>query len=446
MNAFSRIALLASSAAAVILTPAFAQTVSDNNVQEVALDIPDGQTLFKPNNPNVRKATAIVNGEIITGTDVDHRMSLILAANDGPMPADQVEQFRQQILVNLIDETLQMQEADANEIKVTEGEIENYYKEISQQNFKLSPKDTEKLLLSKNSSVSTLKRQIKAEIAWNRVLGRNVRPKINVSDQEVNTIIQRVKANKGQTEYRLGEIYLSATPANQEQVYANAKSILEKIRAGGNFASFARQFSEASTAAQGGDLGWVKLTQLPESLAQAAAEMGGNEIVAVPSPGGISLLLMIDRRQIATSDPRDSILSLKQLAVTFPKAMTEAQAAPLVKRFSEETQKIRGCGAADNIAKALNAEVVNRDGLKVRDLPGPLQQVMMSLQIGESTPPYGSLEDGVRVFVLCGRDTPEAVAEESFDDVMQRLEAERTNKRARMYMRDLRRDAIIEYN
>jgi peptidyl-prolyl cis-trans isomerase SurA len=118
----------------------------------------------------------------------------------------------------------------------------------------------------------------------------------------------------------------------------------------------------------------------------------------------------------------------------------------LVKRFAEETQKIRGCGEADEIAKSLGAEVVNRDGLKVRDLPGALQQVMLSLQIGQSTPPYGSMADGVRVFVLCGRDTPEAVATESFDDVMQRLEAERTNKRARMYMRDLRRDAIIEYN
>jgi peptidyl-prolyl cis-trans isomerase SurA len=446
MNAFSRFALLASSAAVVILAPVSAQTVADNNVQEVALDIPGGQTLFKPNNPNVRKATAIVNGEIITGTDVDHRMALILAANDGQLPPEQAEQFRQQILGNLIDETLQIQEADANEIKITDSEIENYFGEISQQNFKLPPKEAEKLLVSKNSSVASLKRQIRAEIAWNRVLGRNVRPKINVSDQEVNTYLQRVKANKGQTEYRLGEIYLSSTPESQEKVYATAKKILDEIKAGGNFANFARQFSEASTAAQGGDLGWVKIGQLPASLGQAAVEMNTNEIVAVPSPGGISLLLLIDRRQIATSDPRDSILSLKQLALTFPKGMTEAQAAPLVKRFSEDTQKIRGCGAADDVAKGMGADVVNRDGLKIRDLPGPLQQVMLSLQIGQSTPPYGSLDEGVRVFVMCGRDTPEAVAEESFDDVMQRLEAERTNKRARMYMRDLRRDAIIEYN
>jgi peptidyl-prolyl cis-trans isomerase SurA len=52
----------------------------------------------------------------------------------------------------------------------------------------------------------------------------------------------------------------------------------------------------------------------------------------------------------------------------------------------------------------------------------------------------------VRVFVLCGRDAPEITSQESFDEVMSRLEDERINKRARLYLRDLRRDAIIEYN
>ena len=130
--------------------------------------------------------------------------------------------------------------------------------------------------------------------------------------------------------------------------------------------------------------------------------MGANEIVAVPSPGGISILLMIDKRQVATSDPRDSVLSLKQIAITFPNGTTEAQVTPMVQKFAGETRKINGCGAADETARILGADVVNRDGIKVRDLPGPLQQVMLELQVGQSTPPYGSLEDGVRVFVLCG--------------------------------------------
>ena len=446
MKFSKRLSIVAILAAATALTPLIAQTVADEATQEAKLDIPDGQKLFGKNDPNVRRATAQVNGEIITGTDIDHRLALILAANDNKLPEEEVARFRAQILTNLIDETLQIQEAAANEIEVTEAEVNQYFARVSQQNFNRPAGEVEKYLVSIGSSVATLKRQIKGELSWSRLLSRNVRPSANVSDDEVNAIIERIKKNKGSTEYRLGEIYLSATPETMEAVSANAKKIMDQLRQGGNFVAYARQFSEASTAPVGGDLGWLSLGQLPQSLANAATNMSANEVIAVPSPGGISILLLIDKRQVATSDPRDSVLSLKQVAITFPAGTMEAQVAPLVKKFSEETQKVNGCGAADAMATQLGADVVNRDGIKIRDLPPALQQVMLELQIGQSTPPYGSLADGVRVFVLCGRDAPQDSATESFDEIMSRLEEERVNKRARIYLRDLRRDAVIEYN
>ena len=446
MKLLTRLSLAAVLVSATALTPLIAQTASENVAPEANLDIPDGQQLFGKNDPNVRRATAQVNGEIITGTDIDHRLALIVAANDNKLPPEELARFRAQILTNLIDETLQIQEAAANEIEVTDAEVNQYFDRIAQQNFNRPANEVEKYLVSIGASVATLKRQIKGELSWSRLLSRNVRPSANVSDDEVIAIIERIKATKGTTEYRLGEIYLAATPETLPSVQENARKIIDQLRQGGNFVAYARQFSEASTASVGGDLGWLSLAQLPQSLATAAASMNSNEVKAVASPGGVSILLLIDKRQVATSDPRDSVLSLKQIAINFPKGTTEAQVTPLVKMFSEETQKISGCGVADEMARKLGADVVNRDGIKIRELPAPLQQVMLDLQVGQSTPPYGSLEDGVRVFVLCGRDAPQEAASESFDEIMSRLEEERVNKRARIYLRDLRRDAVIEYN
>lgn len=446
MKFSKRLSIAAVLATATALTPLVAQTVTDDTAPAARLDIPDGQQLFGKNDPNLRRATAQVNGEIITGTDIDHRLALIVAANNNKLPDEEVARFRAQILTNLIDETLQIQEAAANEIEVKDEEINQYFDRVAQQNFNRPAAEVEKYLISIGSSVATLKRQIKGELSWSRLLSRNVRPSANVSDDEVNAIIERIKATKGTTEYRLGEIYLSATPENQAAVAENAKKIMDQLRQGGNFVAYARQFSEASTASVGGDLGWLSLAQLPPSLATAAEGMGSNEVIAVPSPGGVSILLLIDKRQVATSDPRDSVLSLKQVAINFPSGTTEAQVTPMVQKFAEETRKISGCGAADEMARTLGADVVNRDGIKIRDLPAPLQQVMLELQVGQSTPPYGSLQDGVRVFVLCGRDAPQEASSESFDEIMSRLEEERVNKRARIYLRDLRRDAVIEYN
>jgi len=446
MKLFKRLSFAAVLISATALTTLNAQSTPDSEGNDANLIAPDGQQLFGKNDPNVRRATAQVNGEIITGTDMDHRLALIVAANENKLPPEELARFRAQILTNLIDETLQIQEAAANKIEVTDAEVDQYFDRVAQQNFKRPANQVEKYLTSIGASVATLKRQIKGELSWSRLLSRNVRPSANVSDDEVNAIIERIKATKGTTEYRLGEIYLSATPEAMPAVTENAKKIIDQLRQGANFVAYARQFSEASTASVGGDLGWLSLAQLPSSLATAAASMNSNEVQAVASPGGISILLLIDKRQVAMSDPRDSVLSLKQIAITFPAGTAEAQIAPLVKRFSEETQQIAGCGVADEMAAKLGADVVNRDGIKIRDLPAPLQQVMLDLQIGQSTPPYGSLQDGVRVFVLCGRDAPEVAASESFDEIMSRLEEERVNKRARIYLRDLRRDAVIEYN
>ena len=446
MKLFKRLSFAAVLISATALTPLNAQSTPDSEGNDANLIAPDGQQLFGKNDPNVRRATAQVNGEIITGTDMDHRLALIVAANENKLPPEELARFRAQILTNLIDETLQIQEAAANKIEVTDAEVDQYFDRVAQQNFKRPANQVEKYLTSIGASVATLKRQIKGELSWSRLLSRNVRPSANVSDDEVNAIIERIKATKGTTEYRLGEIYLSATPEAMPAVTENAKKIIDQLRQGANFVAYARQFSEASTASVGGDLGWLSLAQLPSSLATVAASMNSNEVQAVASPGGISILLLIDKRQVAMSDPRDSVLSLKQIAITFPAGTAEAQIAPLVKRFSEETQQIAGCGVADEMAAKLGADVVNRDGIKIRDLPAPLQQVMLDLQIGQSTPPYGSLQDGVRVFVLCGRDAPEVAASESFDEIMSRLEEERVNKRARIYLRDLRRDAVIEYN
>ena len=66
--------------------------------------------------------------------------------------------------------------------------------------------------------------------------------------------------------------------------------------------------------------------------------------------------------------------------------------------------------------------------------------------MGQSTPPFGSLEDGVRVLLLCGRDDPQMSNEPDFDQIMDRIEQERISKRAQRFLRDLRTDALIEYN
>ncbi len=76
------------------------------------LRLPQNPQVFGNAIPSVVKATAIVNGDVITQTDVDQRLALLAIANGNQqIPAEELDRLRQQVLRNLIDETLQIQAA-----------------------------------------------------------------------------------------------------------------------------------------------------------------------------------------------------------------------------------------------------------------------------------------------------------------------------------------------
>ncbi len=68
----------------------------------------------------------------------------------------------------------------------------------------------------------------------------------------------------------------------------------------------------------------------------------------------------------------------------------------------------------------------------------------MGMQIGQATQPIGSIDDGVRVLVLCGRDIADPTMP-TYDQLFAQMNEERVNLRARRYLRDLRRDAVIDF-
>jgi peptidyl-prolyl cis-trans isomerase SurA len=444
----TRLWSVAATLAFAAATSAIAQSSGDVPLPDAdstsALRLPENPQLFGTTMPSVVKATAIVNGEVITQTDIDQRLALLAIANGGKIPADEIERLRQQVLRNLIDETLQIQSAKTEKIDVKASDIDKTVARVAA-NIKQSPDQLAEYLAANGSSIKTLRRQIEGEIAWQRLQRAKIESGVSVGDDEVKAVLDRMTASKGTEEYRVGEIFLSMTPDNQSQVTANAQKILDQLKNGASFAGYARQYSEASTAAVGGDLGWVRPEQLPQPIAAALRQMGPGMVSnPISVPGGLSIIAVQDTRKILTADPRDAVLSLKQVSIAFPKGSTREQAEPILAQFAAAARNVGGCGGAEKIATDFHGEVVTSDQVKMRDLPPALQQLMLPMQVGQATQPFGSIEEGVRVLVICGRDEVNP-SEPSYDEVYNQINEERVNMRARRYLRDLRRDAVIEF-
>ena len=190
-----------------------------------------------------------------------------------------------------------------------------------------------------------------------------------------------------------------------------------------------------------GDLGWIHQSNmllvgvLTVLLAVGVRQMLGTGRGAVWGPRLLGLFgVAYIVGGLFTADP----------VAGFPPGTTPQQAQERARALQQRSQNMGGCGGAAAAAREIGAEVVSNDQVRVRELPPALQGPLLSLSVGQATPPFGS-EERVSVLVLCGRDEPPPVAAPNPERVMESLMEQRVNQRAQRYLRDLRRDAVIDY-
>jgi peptidyl-prolyl cis-trans isomerase SurA len=138
------------------------------------------------------------------------------------------------------------------------------------------------------------------------------------------------------------------------------------------------------------------------------------------------------------------VLSLMQMSVSLPAGAAPAQAEARGNELGQAAQRMGGCGGAQATAQRLGAELISNDQVRVRELPPALQQMLLNLAVGQSTPAFGSPER-ISVLVMCGREDPPEQTAPSFDTTYNTLTEQRVQRRAQRYLRDLRRDAVIDY-
>ena len=214
----ARVWLIAAALTAVAGTTALAQDAArSRNAADTAhsLRLPQNPQVFGSAIPSVVKATAIVNGDVITQTDVDQRLAWLAIANGNDIPADEVDRLRQQVFRNLIDETLEIQAAKTEKIDIKQSDIDKTVARVAA-SAKQTPEQMAAYLESKGSSIRTMRRQIEGEIAWQRLQRAKIESGVTVGDDEVKAVLDRMNASKGTEEYHVGEIFLSSTPATRD--------------------------------------------------------------------------------------------------------------------------------------------------------------------------------------------------------------------------------------
>ncbi len=383
---------------------------------------------------------AVVNDDIITSSDVDNRLAMAMLTAGLPPSAESQARLLPQVVRGLIDEKLQLQEATRNNISVDDAEIAEAKRKIAEGN-QIAGGDVDAFLLSNGVNPDTLTAQVRANLAWGKMVARRLRPLVEVGEEEVTQRINQLKANAGKPEYLLGEIFLTVDGnADEAQIKAFAEGLVEQLRSGAPFQRLAQQFSQSASAAAGGDLGWLQPGQLEPEQAQALAGLTPGQIVGpLRLAGGYSILAFRDQRVTATPNPAASKVTLLQIA----QAVTpETQAA-----VGDEAKKLVGtgqsCAAVRDAGKTLpNWQFDDLGEKTLAELPSWLAKAVTPLSVGEASTVY--LVNDVAVLVmLCARDD-QLDGLPSREEMTNNIGMERLELSARRLLRDLRRRAHID--
>lgn len=248
---------------------------------------------------------ATVNDEVISSYDVDARMRLVLFSARFEDTPETRRRIRVQVLRALIDERLQLQEARRRSVSVSEPEIRRAVAALERRN-DIPPGRLDDMLSRNGVPEETVLAQVRAGLAWSKLVGRRLRPLLEIGDEEIDEAIARVRSRQGQIEYRLGEIVIAAEPGREDEARAAAERFAREIRQGARFAEIARQFSRSPTAAVGGDLGWVHESDLREPLRGLLPGMAeGATTAPLETATGYRLVRLEAARRIAGDGPTD---------------------------------------------------------------------------------------------------------------------------------------------
>jgi peptidyl-prolyl cis-trans isomerase SurA len=376
---------------------------------------------------------AIVNDQVISTFDVRQRAALLLVSAGIRSTPDMLQRAQAQALHDLIDERLQVQETRSQyEIVVTRPEIERRLAEIAEQNNTDVPGLTRQLETD-GVSISTLRSQIEADIAWSRLISGLYGTRLRISEQEITETQQRIAAAATRPQYQISEIFLPAeTPQEFDEMEQGAMRLLQEMQRGAPFPLVARQFSQAPSAAAGGDIGWIASTELAPELQPIAERLEPGQVsLPVRTPTGVYLIAMRDRRAGAAPGS-SSLVTLRQ--ITAPAARQSA--------LERVQRRVQGCDGLDNAVDGIEgALVIDLGQATESDLSPVVRERVSGIAAGSAS---SVIVDGEQasMFVVCARQTG-GDGLPSRQEIESRLREQELSMLSERYLRNLRREATI---
>ncbi|MAQ61451.1 MAG: molecular chaperone SurA [Gammaproteobacteria bacterium] len=393
---------------------------------------------------------AVVDDDVVLASELMARLDTVrtsMIENNVQMPPSDV--LINQIMERLIIENIQLQEAEKRGVTVDDETLARAVSSFASNN-NLSMEEFRQTLVADGTNYRQFREEIRSELIITRLQRAMINRRISISEQDVQALLNSpFYQQMFSDEYRVGHIMRTladdGTDADAQAAFAEAEGFVQELRDGAEFAQMAIAKSSASTALEGGDLGWRRAGELPTLFADAVIDMQVGDIVGPMASGAtIHIIKLLDQRGAGTERMAQTnvshILIRPSEIVTNEQAKTQAEAvyerfqagedfAALAKEFSEDP------------GSALNGGAL---GWSTPDQFVPqFAQVMMAADIGEVSTPFES-EFGWHLLLVEDRREQDMSDEARRDMAMDLLFRRRFEEERQEWLKEIRDEAFVE--
>ena len=384
---------------------------------------------------DIQAISVIVNDEVISRYDVNQRVKLILVTSGIPATEENLKRIETQSIRALINERIQLQEASKLEVPESQEEIQVMLDRIAKGNQTTSEGIIESIT-SQGVNVETLISQIKSELLWNKIVRGRFGSYINISDEEINIVYDRTIDSINKVQYDISEIFLGFEDEKEESDAKDlALKLVEQLKNNIAFEPVAQQFSQSASSGQGGYIGWVSEGQLDQGIINEIENLSTNSISEpIKTVNGYYIMKVNGRAEEGGKNPMRNLYNLT--SVTFLKE-------DLVSA-NEFSKKFISCKRLDALLENYNEKEVNIIGDRLlQDLPDDLHEELLQKNAGNALSPRFS-DEAIDILLICDRKDDVGV-QVNKDAIEDNIYSQKMGMMSRRHLRDLRRDAVIEY-
>lgn len=395
---------------------------------------------------------AVVNQDVVAASEVVARTErLRQEARQKGEVMPETAGLRKQALDALIEDRVLVTYARENGNKVDEAELDRVVANVAAQN-KLTMAQLRERLKADGTDYKSFRENLRDQMMTERVREREVQGRIKVSDAEIDAYLEKKRQALEQGgQINLAQVLVPVPEGAPESVVAEKRAVaqaaLARIQGGEDFAKVAREVSEDSNKARGGEIGMRPADRLPDIFVNAVKALKSGQVAPelLRSGAGFHILKVVERQGGASMT--QSLQTHARHILLRPSAQLTAEVA--ARRLAEMKRQIEsGQATFENLAKA-NSEDGSAEGggdlgwMGAGGFVPEFEEAMNALPLNGISGPVMS-RFGVHLIQVLERRTVEVEPKVLRDQARGALREQKYDEVYQDWVKELRAKAFVE--